>query len=151
MAMKWKDLSGEERYRIVELARKGKTPIKEICETFGVSRQTLHRAMALADQAAMEALEPGKPGRKPRPMSEKQVMELAEDKARLDKEIKHWKTRYEIARTILDLEHKAARGEDLPGEKKPRRLKRRKRKIPSARIPGPGGSKETMAETDDGE
>lgn len=139
--MTWKDLSGEERYRIVEMARTGKTPIKEICETFGVSRQTLHRAMAVADQAAMEALEPGKRGRKPRPMSERQVLELSEEKTRLDKELKHWKTRYDIARTILDLEHKAARGEPMPGEKKRRRLKRRKQQAPPAKAPGPGGSK----------
>ena len=35
--MKWKDLGGEERYRVLELARKGEMSLKQICETFGVS------------------------------------------------------------------------------------------------------------------
>ena len=46
MTRPWKSLSGEERYRIVELARKGQVAISELCKTFGVSRQTLYRAQA---------------------------------------------------------------------------------------------------------
>ena len=62
--MKWKELDGEERYRVVELARKGEVPLSEICETFGVSRQTLYRAMEKAERASMAALEPKTAGRK---------------------------------------------------------------------------------------
>ncbi|GAJ18056.1 unnamed protein product, partial [marine sediment metagenome] len=54
--MKWQELSGEERYRVVELVRKGEVSITELCQTFGVSRQTLYRALEAADQAAVEAL-----------------------------------------------------------------------------------------------
>ena len=116
--MKWQDLSGPERYRVVELAKTGKTPIKELCETFGVSRQTLHRAMQAVDQAAAQALEPGKPGRKGRSVTDKEMEALSAEKTRLDKELKHWKTRYDIAQTILDIERKIARGESPPGKKK---------------------------------
>ena len=62
--MKWSELSGEERYRVVEMARRLEVPIKEICETFGVSRTTLYRAMDKADEASMQALEPKPRGRK---------------------------------------------------------------------------------------
>ena len=64
--LKWKTLSGEERYRVVELARKGEVPIRELCKTFGVSRQTLYRAMATTDRASSEALELKPRGRKPK-------------------------------------------------------------------------------------
>jgi transposase InsO family protein len=66
----WKELSGQERYRVVEMARQGELAVSEVCRTFGVSRQTLHRAMKAADRASAEALEPKSRGRKPRIASE---------------------------------------------------------------------------------
>ncbi len=63
----WKGLSGEERYRVVELARQDETSIRELCRTFGVSRQTLYRALEAADRASVEALTPKRRGRKARP------------------------------------------------------------------------------------
>ncbi len=54
--LKWKDLDGQERYRVVELIRKQEVQIQDLCKTFGVSRQTLHRAVAAADEAAVDAL-----------------------------------------------------------------------------------------------
>ena len=68
--MKWKDLGGEERYRVVEMVRKGEMTIKEICEAFGVTRQALRQAVEKADLASVEALEPRKRGRKPRKLQE---------------------------------------------------------------------------------
>jgi len=53
--MKWK-----------EMAMRGEKPLKEICETFGVSRQALSKAIEKVSQAAMDALEPKKAGRKPK-------------------------------------------------------------------------------------
>jgi transposase-like protein len=115
--MKWQELSGEERYRVVELARKGEVPMRELCRTFGVSRQTLYRAMEAADQASMAALEPKRRGRKPRPESEVQREEWEQEKADLQKELARWRQKYEISKTILDLQRKAEHGEPLPGEK----------------------------------
>ncbi len=114
--MKWKELTGEERYRVVELARKATMPLKELCETFGVSRQTLHRAMATADQGASEALEPKAPGRKPKPESDQRVQDLEKEKAALAKDLEHMKKRYEVATTLLEMERMMSRGEPLPGE-----------------------------------
>jgi transposase-like protein len=114
--MKWQELSGEERYRVVEVARKGEIAIRELCRTFGVSRQTLYRAMEAADQASMAALEPKRRGRKPRPESEVQREELEQEKADLRKEVARWRQKYDIAKTILDLQRKADHGEPLPGE-----------------------------------
>ena len=125
--LQWKELSGEERYRVVEMARKGEVPIGELCRTFGVSRQTLYRAMEAADRASAEALEPKRRGRKPKAPSEVQKSELEASNAGLHKELDHWKTKYQVARTMLDLERKLDRGEPLPGEKGKKRKQRKKK------------------------
>ena len=124
--VKWQELSGEERYRVVELARKGQVAISELCKTFGVSRQTLYRAMEAADRASAAALEPKKRGRKPRPASETRTEELEASNAGLHKQLEHWKTKYQVARTLLDLERKLDRGEPLPGEEGKKRKRRKK-------------------------
>ena len=123
--LKWKELSGEERYRVVELARKGDVPLSELCRTFGVSRQTLYRAMDAADRASAEALEPKKRGRKPRPASEVRTTELEASNSALQQDLDHWKTKYQVARTMLDLERKMDRGEPLPGEKGKKRRRKK--------------------------
>jgi transposase-like protein len=115
-AMKWQELSGEERYRVVELARKGEVSISELCKSFGVSRQTLYRALEAADQAAIDALEPKRRGRKPRPDSEVRAQELETEKEDLHKELSRWRQKYEVAKTVLDLQRRMERGEPLPGE-----------------------------------
>jgi transposase-like protein len=129
---KWKDLTGEERYQVVEMALAGKAEVAELCRTFEMSRQTLYRAMDKASKGAAEALEPKLPGRKSQPLSEQKVSELQKDKSRLEKELKHMTQRYEVAKTILELERKIAKGESLPGEtprgkKVVRRLRRKRR------------------------
>ena len=125
--LKWTQLSGQERYRVVMLARKGEVEVSQLCKTFGVSRQTLYRAMEAADQAAMEALEPKKPGRKPRPVSESRARELSSSNAELQKELDHWKMKYDVAKTFIDLERQLDHEtlEANSGEKK--RRKRRKK------------------------
>jgi transposase-like protein len=143
--MKWKDLGGEERYRVLELARKGEMSLKQICETFGVSRQILSRAMEKADRASVEALEPKKPGKKPKGPEEVEIRELASEKATLEKELEHWKQKYEVAKTFLELERKLERGERLPGEQGPAEKKtrgkgrRRKRKKMASAPTSPSG------------
>ncbi len=128
--LKWKALSGEERYRVVEMARKGEVPLSELCKTFGVSRQTLYRAMAAADRASAEALELKQRGRKPKPASEVRTTELETGNAELRKELEHWKTKYQVARTMLDLERKLDRGEPLPGEEGKKKRRRKKGPTP---------------------
>jgi transposase-like protein len=115
-AMKWQELNGEERYRVVELARKGEIPIRELCRTFGVSRQTLYRAIEAADRSAIAALQPKTRGRKPRPPSEVKTEALENEKADLETELRRWRQKYEVAKTILDLQRRVERGESLPGE-----------------------------------
>ena len=124
--LKWKELSGEERYRVVEMARKGQVAISELCQTFGVSRQTLYRAMAAADRASAQALELKPRGRKPKPVSEVRTTELEAGNAELSKELEHWKTKYQVVRTLLDLERKLERGEPLPGEEGKKKKQRKK-------------------------
>jgi len=114
--MTWQELNGEERYRVVELARKGEIPIAEICRRFGVSRQTLYRALEVADRSAITALEQKRPGRKPRPVSARELEALSNEKADLEKELRRWRQKYEVAKTILDLERRVERGQSLPGE-----------------------------------
>jgi len=116
--LKWKDLNGQERYHVVELIRKGKAQIQDLCQTFGVSRQTLHRAVAAADEAAVEALKSKPRGRRPEPATGKQVKNLERENRRLAKDLHQMSQRYEVAKALLDLQRKAERGEPLPGEKK---------------------------------
>jgi transposase-like protein len=125
-ALKWKELSGQERYRVVMLARQGEVSVGELCKTFGVSRQTLYRAMEAADQAAMEALAPKKPGRRPTPVSEVEAKELSASNASLKKELDHWKTKYEVAKTFIELERQLEEKSSLGGrgEKKHRGRKK---------------------------
>jgi transposase-like protein len=134
--VRWKDLSGEERYRVVELARKGEVAVSELCRTFGVSRQTLYRALEAADRASAEALEPKPRGRKPKPASEARATELEASNTDLRKDLEHWKTKYQVARTLLDLERKLARGERLPGEGKKRKRRRKDKTPPGGRPRG---------------
>ncbi len=130
--MKWKDLSGEERYRVVEMARKKEAPIKELCRTFGVSRQTLKVAMEKVDQAAKEALEPKSPGRKSLSKEQTKIADMEKEKTLLKKDLETWKQKYEIAMTFADIQRKLLNGEPLPGEveekKRNRNRRRRKRK-----------------------
>jgi len=144
--MKWKDLGGGERHRVLELARKGEMPGKQICETFGVSRQVLSRAMEKADRASVEALEPKKPGKKPKAPQAVEIRELSTEKANMEKELEHWKQKYEVAKTFLELERKLERGQRLPGEQSPAEKKtpgrgRRRKKTGSApaSLSGPRG------------
>jgi transposase-like protein len=126
-ALTWKELSGQERYRVVMLARTGEVAVSQLCKTFGVSRQTLYRAMEAADQAAMEALEPKKRGRKPTPVSEVQAKELTVSNAGLKKELDHWKTKYEVAKTFIELERQLEEksSQSGRGEKKHRSRKKK--------------------------
>jgi hypothetical protein len=86
--------------------------------------------MAAADRASAQALELKPRGRKPKPANEVRTTELEAGNAELSKELEHWKTKYEVVRTLLDLERKLDRGEPLPGEGKKRRL-RKKGKTPT--------------------
>jgi transposase-like protein len=128
--MKWKDLSGMERYRVVELARSGQVNKTEMCRTFGVSRQTLNRAIRHADEASMEALEPKKAGRPGKSTEKAELTELKQDYKKLQKKLKEAEQRFEVAKAFLELERKLDRGEPLPGEKAAAEKKRRTRKKP---------------------
>ena len=116
--VRWQDLSGEERYRVIELLRKGEVEIKALCKNFGVSRQTLHRAREAADRAAIEALTKKRPGRKSPPASEAQVKDLQQEKKRLEKALHRMGQRYEIAQTLLDLQREAEQRTRPAREKK---------------------------------
>jgi transposase-like protein len=127
-ALTWKELSGQERYRVVMLARKGEVGVRELCKSFGVSRQTLYRAMEAADRASMEALELKKRGRKPTPAPEVQAKELTASNAHLQKELEHWKTKYEVAKTFIELERQLDRQTSRSGGSREKKRRRRKKK-----------------------
>jgi transposase-like protein len=146
--MKWKDLKGEERYRVVETARKGQVPIKELCRTFGVSRQTLKIAIEKADQAAMEALEPKSPGRKARSMEESQVSKMMEENATLRKDLDLWKQKFDVAMTFVELHRKLERGETLPGEEEDTSGKKKRK---GSKVNGTYRRTARMAGNDNGE
>ena len=117
----WRNLDGHQKYEVVELARRQGLPVTELCLTFGVSRQTLYRAMETADQAAIEALSPKPKGRPPVPMSQKEILALRTQNKELEQDLKRQKLKNEVAQALLDLQRKAERGQRLAGEKKPGR------------------------------
>lgn len=135
--MQWKDLSGEERYRVVQMARKGEVPVQELCATFGVSRQTLSEAMEKADRAAMAALEPKAPGRKGPSPEAAALAEAKKTATTMEKDLAHWKTKYEIAMTFVELHRKVLDGEPLPGEEAAGEKKKRRKDRRTAAEPGP--------------
>ena len=144
--VKWRDLDGQQKYEIVELARKPGTQVKELCRTFGVSRQTLYRAMEAADKAAIEALSPKPKGRPPVPLSQKEIQVLRIRNKELEQDLKRQKLKNQVAQALLDLQRKADRGQKLPGEKKPIR-----EQGPShATGSGQPGPRRGMAGDDDG-
>jgi transposase-like protein len=145
--MKWQSLSGQERYRVVELARKGEVEITQLCQTFGVSRQTLYRALEAADRASVQALTPKRRGRKARGASETKLAEVRAKKAELERALKRMRQKYEVAQALLDLQRKAERGERLAGEKKTLRGRRGANPSGSSST----GTKTTLAGGGDGE
>ena len=133
--MKWKELSGQERYRVVQMVRQGKIPIKEICRSFGVSRQTLKTAMDKAEQAAMEALTPKSPGRKGKSKAESEAEVIKLEKDSLQKELDRWKQKYEIAITFLDIHKKLLNGQEFSEEPQEPKHLGEKKKLKGLRNP----------------
>jgi transposase-like protein len=116
--LKWKNLDGQQKYKVVELARKQETSVTELCRTFGVCRQTLYRAMDMADAAATQALSPKKRGRPRTSPTQKEIQELHNRNKELEQRLKRQEMKNQVAMALLDLHRKADRGEKLPGEKK---------------------------------
>jgi len=154
--MKWKDLSGQERYHVIQMAKEGKVSIKELCQSFGVSRQTLKTAMDKADRAAMEALTPKSPGRKCKSKEQAQAEAMKQQKEELQKELDLWKQKYEVAMTFVDIHKKLLNGESLSedrmepkgsGKKKKRKRHRNPR---SAKTTGPDRTATEVAKGGDG-
>jgi transposase-like protein len=152
--MNWKDLSGAERYRVVEMARKGEVPIPELCRSFGVSRQTLSLAVEKAESGARAALEPRSPGRKGPSPAEAELARVLKEKMALEQDVGRWKQKYEIAMTFVDLHRKLLNGEALPGEEDPpprkKKPHRRLRHPSSSRNPGSSRSGTAMERSSDG-
>ena len=135
-SVKWEDLSGAERLKVVRMAEEGRVPIARLCETFGMSRQTLHRARAKVREAAAAALAPKPRGRKPPPEHEARLSELKRENARLHKDVDQWKTKWEVARAFLELERAYDRGElddasSSSGKKTKQRKPRRRLRRPT--------------------
>lgn len=118
--VRWQQLSGEQRYRVLELLNKGAVEVAELSRTFGVSRQTLYRALAMAQAAGIAALTPKPAGRKPPPAAQQKLTELQTEKKKLERELLLTRQKYEVAEALLDLQRRLDRGESLPGEKKAR-------------------------------
>ena len=135
-----------QKYEVVELARRQGLPIQELCSTFGVSRQTLYRAMEAADKAAIDALSPKPKGRPPVPVTQKEIQDLRKRNQELEQDLKRQKLKNEVAQALLDLQRKVERGQKLPGEKKPVRKHGRSSPTGSGPARGYGG----MATDDDG-
>ena len=116
-AERWRELSGEERWKVIEQSRRGEMPIGDLCRQFGISRQTLYRMREAADRAARQALEPRAPGRKKKPVSEVEIQALRRDLEQREKELDRWRQKYEVTKSLLTLERRLSQGKPLPGER----------------------------------
>ena len=116
--LKWKDLDGAQKYKVVELAKKPETSVTDLCRTFGVSRQTLYRAMDLTDKAATAALTAKRKGRPPIPVMEKDLQVLHVRNKQLESDLKQEKLKNQVAQALLDLHRKAERQQRLLSGKK---------------------------------
>jgi len=149
----WKEMTGPERYRVVEMARSGAMQLKDICETFQVSRQMLDRAIAKVEEAAMEALEPKAPGRKPATEEAQQITALLKKAYSLEQDLEHWKKRYEVAQTFIEIlrDHndETPKRPASSGNAKKHKKKRPRRKRVSRSV-SEHGSTERLVEGDDG-
>ena len=123
--LKWQDLGAEERLALIEQIWQGRVTKSQLCRTFHMSRQVLHRAIEAAKAAAQEALEPKRPGRKPPTEDQERIAELEAQMARKERELKRAQQKYEVAQALLDLQRRLDRGEPLPGEGKKSRRKRK--------------------------
>ena len=123
--IKWQDLGAAERLKLIEQVWQGRVTKSELCRTFQMSRQVLHRAIEAAKAAAQEALEPKSPGRKPPTAEAARIAELEAALAQKDHELKRAQQRYEVSQALLDLQRRLDRGESLPGEGKKRRRKKK--------------------------
>jgi transposase len=160
MSADWKEMTGEERYRVVELARRGTKSLKEICETFGVSRQTLHRALEKVEQAAKAALEPKRPGRKGKSEEEQRIIEISKKQSSLEQEVDNWKTRYEVAQAYIEITRDAVEAQEREDRKTERNRRKRERQKKKRRAPaaagkqpgatGEAGKRPRLAVVDDG-
>jgi len=154
--MNWQEMSGAERYRVVELARRGEAPINELCRMFGVSRQTLSLAVEKAGEAAMAALEPKHPGRKGKSAEAAELASVKKERSVLQRDLNRWQQKYEIAMTFVDLQRKMLNGEPLDEEEEsptpPKKKKRRKHRGRSNPQPtsGPNRTGTKMGAGDDG-
>ena len=118
--VRWQEMTGKEKSRGVEMARRGEKPGTEICETFGVSRSVLYKAMEKAESAAMSVLEPKTPGRKPKSEEAMRITELSKKNASLEDEKNQWKSRYEVAKAFIDITR-----EDIEAEERKERNRRK--------------------------
>jgi transposase-like protein len=154
--MKWKDLSGQERYHVVQMAREGKVSIKELCRGFGVSRQTLKTAMDKAEHAAMEALTPKSPGRKGKSKQQVEAEAMKQEKDEIQKELELWRQKYEVAMAFVHIHKKLLNGEALSEDRKePKRSGKKKnlkglRNPKSAKAAGLGRTATEVGNNDDG-
>jgi transposase-like protein len=120
-------MTGEERYRVIELATTGKMPMKEICQSFGVSRQTLNQAMEKTKQASMTALSPKKPGRKGKSEEQQKIMTLSKQISSLKNDVEHWKTRYDVAHAYIEITRDAVQSYEWNERQTERNRRKRER------------------------
>ena len=118
--LEWKNLDGQQKYEIVELARKPETSVTDLCKTFQISRKTLYRAMDIADAAAAAALTAKPKGRPPNPVMQKEVKDLHVRNRKLESDLKRERLKNEVAQALLELHRKVDRQERLSSGKKTR-------------------------------
>jgi len=112
------EVEGSGRSPEVQGGGTGEDSVTDLCRTFGVSRQTLYRAMDLTDKAATAALTAKRKGRPPIPVMEKDLQVIHVRNKQLESDLKQEKLKNQVAQALLELHRKAERQQRLSSGKK---------------------------------
>lgn len=119
------------RTQVVLKTIAGELSVNEACDTLGVQRPQFAKLRVRALQGAVEALEPGRPGRPRKHDAETdlRLTELASKVASLEKQLEFERARAEIAQILPGREGGQKRGAITRQEARKLQRKRRKRQL----------------------
>jgi hypothetical protein len=126
--------TAKQRARVILETIAGTRRLKEACELLGISEQRFHQLREEMMAAAVKALEPGQPGRRPQTLTpaEEQVVALEQQLAEQEIELRTAKARAEIAMIMPEVKHEPAQPDEpekkTPATSTPKRRRRGRKK-----------------------
>jgi hypothetical protein len=132
--------TARQRLQVILETLSGQCRVQEACQRLGVCEQRFHQLREEALAAALARLEPGLPGRPPRPVTpaEQEVETLTQQLAARELELRAARAREEIALTlprVVLVADSAAPASPPPPTRGEKKTRRRRRRPPGTRKP----------------